>query len=387
MATYLKKALNAIILMAFSAPLFSVGAEKYYTWVDEQGQVHHTVIPEEKNPLISNKKITQIKEETVKLEPTQPVDLDLVSQSEEKFTKTEEASSVPVNDEQAPSEFPSSEQVPVTKSVEINEEDYIDGDVLEQQGNVRNEGDLPYYTWTDEQGVLRTTPYRPVSKKPGSTQQKKQIKKKNVPITYTVAKEYYRIDEHVSVETDSKVDDFAQKLFFKESDFISSFSSKCCEDLPKTNPYELDFKNSIYIEINKKTENYVFSEGKSPFLLIQLPHHRSSYSLELKSFVKNNSRSGVKNAVFYPQLIFLDEEFEVVRILRDPILEFTPENWHKHGYLKGLFELDVSRGERYLLLNTTRDDLRSKNRIEDDKPLVINHQKTGSFEFKAIYIN
>jgi len=381
----LNEILNAIILMAFLFPLVAVGAEKYYTWVDENGRVHHTVIPEEKNPLIVDKEKAPSKEEVIKQESSQLEEVG--SQSEGNFTNTEETSSLPASNEQAPSSFPESEQVPVTKSVEINEEDYIDGDVLEQQGNIRDEGDLPYYSWTDEQGVIRTTPYRPVSKNSQSAQQNKQTKKKRVPIQYTIAEEYYRADESVSVEAGSNVDDFAKKLFFKESGFITSFSSKCCEDLPKTNPYELDFKNSIYIEINKKTENFVFSEGKSPFLLIQLPHHRSNYSLELKSFVKHNSRTGVKNAVFYPQIVFLDEEFEVVRILRNPILEFTPENWYKHGYLKGLFELDVSRGERYLLLSTTRDDLRSKNRIENDKPLVINHQKTGSFEIKAMYVN
>jgi maltose operon substrate-binding protein precursor MalM/uncharacterized protein DUF4124 len=380
----LKKEPVFIVLMAFLAPSLSVGAEKYYTWVDEQGRVHHTVIPEEKNPLIVDKEKVSAKKEVTRQESPQLEEVG--SQSEDNFT-TKETSSLPVNNEPPPSSFPNSEQVPVTRSVEINEDDYIDGDVLEQQGNIRDESDLPYYTWTDEQGVLRTTPYRPVSEKPNSSKQKKITKKKRTPVTYTVAEEYYRINESVSAEAGSKVDDFARKLFFQESDFISSFSSKCCEELPKTNPYELDFKNSIYIEINKKTENHVFSGGKSPFLLIQLPHHHSNYSLELKSFVKSNSRAGVKSAVFYPQLTFLDEAFEVVRILRKPVLEFTPENWYKHGYLKGLFELDVSKGERFLMLSTTRDDLRSKNRIENDKPIAIHHQKTGSFEIKAIYVD
>ena len=215
----LNEILNAIILMAFLFPLVAVGAEKYYTWVDENGRVHHTVIPEEKNPLIVDKEKAPSKEEVIKQESSQLEEVG--SQSEGNFTNTEETSSLPASNEQAPSSFPESEQVPVTKSVEINEEDYIDGDVLEQQGNIRDEGDLPYYSWTDEQGVIRTTPYRPVSKNSQSAQQNKQTKKKRVPIQYTIAEEYYRADESVSVEAGSNVDDFAKKLFFKESDFIT----------------------------------------------------------------------------------------------------------------------------------------------------------------------
>ncbi len=375
-----------VVLMTSFASLTSIGAEKYYTWVDEQGRIQHTIIPEEKNPLIADEKVLPTIEEKVVKQATPPSE-DLITETKSESSSKEKKSLVTDDSKKTSSTLPDPEQVPITRSVEINEEDYIDGDVLEQQGNIRNEGDLPYYTWTDEQGVLRTSPYRPVSKIPQKSGTKKEETKKVEAIIYTVTDEYFRVKEPRNTSADNKVDDFAQNLFFKQSDFITSFSNKCCDDLPKLNPYELDFTNSTYIEITNKTDKYLFSEGKSPFLLIRLPHHRSNYSIELKSFIKNNSRSGVNNAVFYPQLVFLDDKFEVVRILRNPVLEYTPENWYKHGYLKGLFELDVSRGERYLLLNTTRDDLRSKNRIDHDKPLVINHQNTGSFELKAIYID
>ena len=245
-----------MVLMALFVSSVSVGAEKYYTWVDEQGRIHHTVIPEEKNPLIVDKQDVLTKEDGVKPEPS-------IKGSAPEPTLIEPIIVKPDETANTFSSLPDPEQVPVTKSVEINEEDYIDGNVLEQQGNIRSEDDLPYYTWTDEQGVLRTTPYRPASEKLDNSKKQKITKKTSIPLRYTVAEEYYRISEPVSAEAVSKVDDFAQKLFFQESDFISSFSSKCCEDLPKTNPYEINFKNSIYIEINKKTENYVFSEGKS----------------------------------------------------------------------------------------------------------------------------
>lgn len=236
------------------------------------------------------------------------------------------------------------------------------------------------------EGIVRNTPYRPTG--PSTSAKGSKVKNTKKPVVYSVYDEYRRAIQPVNTQLAStqKVDGFAQKLFFQDSadSFIETFESACCVDLPKESPSVLGFEDSVYVEFDRDAEAYLFSEGKSPYKLIELPHVKNTYSLKLKTFVKSSSKTGVKNGVFFPQIIFLDESYEVLRIIRNPVLEYVPENWRRHGYLKGLFKIDGRDKERFMLINTTKESLRARNSIESSKVILLNNQVTGSFELEAL---
>lgn len=403
-------ALLGCFLVAFH-PSY-VYAEKYFTWVDEMGRVNHTVIPEEENPLIQPENnddvpaLIQNSEQGVS-QPTQaeslPDDTTRIAEQPVSTGGVNEGRLEASEKDHLPNSTPDSAPAVVVDrfednqnytspmssvpKVEINEDDYIDGDVLLQQGNIRDESDLPYYTWTDEQGIVRNTPYRPESSAT-SKQAPKNAQRDKVEIVYTVYDEYRRFDQPQGSQkiAPQKIDSFAQQLFFdgKEDSFINKFSTNCCQDLPKESPSALDFEDSVYVEVDKNAESYLFSEGKSPFKLIELPSVQDTYSLKLKTFVKTSGKTGVKNGVFFPQIVFLDDQYQVLRIIRNPVLEYVPENWRRHGYLKGLFEIDGRDNERYILINTTKENLKARNRIENKTVVLLSNQKTGSFEIEAL---
>lgn len=400
-------------------------AEKYFTWVDEMGRVNHTLIPEEENPLIKPEKpekteasleshakdneVSELRQpekptntsktEAERVEPADKVAAKGNIGAEKEQPVGSLGVAVGASAGSIPKETPSStisrpttkgqavpSELPVARKVEINEEDYIDGDLLLEQGNIRDENDLPYYTWTDEQGIVRNTPYRPTG--PSTSAKGSKVKNTKKPVVYSVYDEYRRTIQPVNTQLAStqKVDGFAQKLFFQDSadSFIETFESACCVDLPKESPSVLGFEDSVYVEFDRDAEAYLFSEGKSPYKLIELPHVKNTYSLKLKTFVKSSSKTGVKNGVFFPQIIFLDESYEVLRIIRNPVLEYVPENWRRHGYLKGLFKIDGRDKERFMLINTTKESLRARNSIESSKVILLNNQVTGSFELEAL---
>ncbi len=397
------------LIIGVLAPFYSpdVNAEKYFTWVDEKGRVHHTVIPEDNNPLIKPESaddkgsISNYNEKAhtgASDEGNENTDKSLTSVSE--FDRPEAAliEKGPVSDIPAVSSVvisaPVDEKqldlsdVPEARQVEINEDDYIDGDVLLQQGNIRDKNDLPYYTWTDEQGIVRNTPYQPKASTVKPKDAETKAKKEKIESIYSVYEEYRWTDHSRGglKGRPQKIDSFAQKLFFdgQADNFIHSFARSCCAELPKESPSVLDFEDSVYIEVDKSADSFLFSEGKSPFALVELPVVQENYSLKLKTFVKTSGKTGVKNGVFFPQIVFLDEKFKVLRIVRNPILEYVPENWRRHGYLIGMFEVDGRENERYLLINTTKESLKARNRIENKTVVLLSNQKTGSFEIEAL---
>lgn len=415
----LKLRLFYIVLMGcFPASFYSsyASAEKYFTWVDEMGRVNHTVIPEEENPLIK-REVSSDEDptltESVEQKPSPSTEANSSSQKNVGTIESQASANEPenpkievnVNDLQphtgvvseaattiAPEKNTAMNHpvVPVARKVEINEDDYIDGDVLLEQGNIRDENDLPYYTWTDEQGIVRNTPYRPESSTftPKATKEKGNTKPLKEVVVYSVYEEYRRMDSSVGAEHTSpqNIDSFAQKLFFdgQADSFIDDFSNACCVDLPKETPSVLGFEDSVYVEFDKHSESYPFSEGKSPFKLIELPSIKQNYTLKFKTFVKTSGKTGVKNGVFFPQIVFLNDQFEVLRIVRNPVLEYVPENWRRHGYLKGLFQIDGRENERYMLINTTKESLKARNQIENKTVVLLSNQKIGSFEIEAL---
>ncbi|UZE94662.1 MalM family protein [Alkalimarinus alittae] len=381
-----------------------VNAEKYFTWVDEMGRVNHTVIPEEDNPLIKPghkdnlEKKTDVSDVSAVGEfeqapnpskPTAPIVSERNSPSIP--TETNATNDIPHSLKLDASEtsVQPTEQKEAVRKIEINEADYIDGDVLLEQGSVRDDSDLPYYTWTDAEGIIRNTPYRPGSSSDAVKQSKGGEKAEKIEPEYTVYDEYLKVDSSViggSQLKQSEMDDFAQTLFFSDNteNFIDTFSKQCCTDLVKESPESLSFEDSVYIELDKNASTHYFSEGKSPYKLVELPHLQERYSLKLKTFIKTSSKTGVKNGVFFPQLVFLNDEFEVLRIVRNPVLEYVPENWRRHGYLKGLFEMDGGDNSRYILINTTKENLRARNQVENKNTVILNNQKLGAIELEAL---
>ncbi|MEP1005556.1 MAG: hypothetical protein ABJG91_19400, partial [Marinobacter sp.] len=102
--------------------------EGYFTWVDEQGRVRHSPIPQGSG-------------ESDDSEYTEATDDHGRASSAESSTPEDDASS--------------------RYHQEYNLENYPDGNQLEKDGYVRPGEPKPYFTWRDAQGNLRVSYYQP----------------------------------------------------------------------------------------------------------------------------------------------------------------------------------------------------------------------------------
>ena len=65
-----------------------------------------------------------------------------------------------------------------------------------------------------------------------------------------------------------------------------------------------------------------------------------------------------------PSLVVLAGKLEQLRLVTYLVMEFTPENWHRRGYLEAWVPAFPGQGERWLVLFTREQDLEGQTVIE-----------------------
>jgi hypothetical protein len=358
-----------LIFLILIFPSFAY-SEKFFTWVDAQGHLQRTLIPDQKKA-------------DIKLEPPEKTNEQNLSNttganiSVGKKPTPETSSS---NSQHSPQRIQSEKTG--KKAVQSNpyrqpikESDYIDGEQLERQGFIRDSKHPPRYVWRDVDGTLRNSPYRPtpvIEKKPSLFQDSNG---------YTF-----------SIETNSsttpivppdKIDSFAKKLFFSNSknDFQKSIFTSCCREIPKNQISTLVIGSPLAITINNELNKFNFFDGNSIFALIHLPLPKHPYALHLKSFINSSNPQNLE--VFFPRLVFLNRYFKPLRMLSEPMLKYSPETWSSHAYLSGVFHVNPQHNEVYLLIYSSNKDLLRKSEIENQSRYhveKIHHVKKGFVE-------
>lgn len=295
--------------------------EGYFTWVDEQGQVRQTVIPS-------------------------------ANSSAEKESRAD------------------------TPHSEFNLQNYPDGDTLAAQGHIRPGDPEPYFTWRDARGDVRVSYYRPDTR---TAVEKGEIEP---PLELTEASIYQASEASASAGPENGGTEGASLpqgadamaaavLGFDEHEapFFVRWAGACCETLDRSDDIDWESGREFGVNVEEASSSHDFITGHSHYRLVRLPE-TSDFILRLRSFDQKG--------VFVPSVAFLDAEFRPLRLVTDLVPEFVPESWRQHGYLRSYIPVFPGRGERWLLIYTTSEDIDGQTVIDTRYgPRAIAHQPTG----------
>ncbi|MDP4546587.1 MalM family protein [Marinobacter sp. MDS2] len=301
--------------------------EGYFTWVDEQGRVRYTRIPE------SDASVERAQDNDTGGDQTQDPFL----------------ANTPPND------------------ADYTAENYPDGDALADKGFVRDGQRQPYFTWLDAQGNVRVSYYTPDF----NGRQKGHAS----PVNLTPASVHLPSQSVGEIDPVEGYDPNAFAVLGIEQQPASEFDDfveYCCAELANKD-YQTWVEGSEFgVQMDSDTPRHLFNSGESPYQLIALPLSaaKSGFVMRLRAYDHHG--------VFVPSLAFLDRDFRVVRVVTDLVMDYTPENWHRRGYLEAWVPALPGQGERWLVLYTRSRDSEGQTVITTDAgPKAIAHADTG----------
>jgi hypothetical protein len=311
--------------------------EGYFTWVDEQGRVRYSPIAGAAN---------------------------------NKTDKDAEALPDPGSaEETAQSDDGANPESGLQEENEYTLENYPDAAELEKDGYVRPGERQPYFTWRDAEGNVRVSYYRPDTR---SDIQKGLIEP---PVQITEASIYHADPDGADQTPVEGYDPDAFAILGIEAptdDFFDRFTATCCESLDVRSRQGWQSGREFGVTLSDEASTHPFLTGNSPYQLIALPDPDKHRSLVIRL------RSYARDGVFVPSLVFLDEKMAPLRLVTDLVMDFTPENWHRRGYLEAWVPAFPGQGERWLVLFTREQDLKGQTVIETRfGPQKIPHIRRG----------
>lgn len=320
--------LTALLLAGCQSSGAPVGErDGYFSWVDEQGRVQYTRIPD--------------------------------AERESARPKAGRGSSTESNSDSAKV---------LEEETEYTLENFPDGDELASTGNVRPGDRQPYFTWRDADGNVRVSYYTPDAR---SGVEKGLFA---TPVELTPASVLHR-PEHLYTEPveGHDPDAFAILGIDQEPEHeFAGFARSCCEQLSERTTQQWQEGREFAVRLEPGAPEHDFNSGRSPFQLIALPPATSA-----PAFVAR-LRSYAHNGVVVPSLAFLDRDFRPVRLVTDMVLDYTPETWRQRGYLEAWVPVFPGQGERWLVVFTKAQDLDGQTVIETrDGPKAISHVRFG----------
>ncbi len=330
--------------LIFCIGLFSctVYAEKFFTWVDSDGNVRHSVI---KEGIDSSPR-------------TNP------------GTKSDTADPV------LPEASPDSTQSEASSSIDltkVNPENFVDGDELERKQRPTRKNDTAHYIWLDAEGRMRTTIYKRGEGGRPLVESGRIINSAvDAPLSIS---SYTEIRQSTTDFANADPKALSILGIDRENSVLSQFAQQCCRKISSDFTAELEWNEARFVEINLHSKHYIFDTGKSAYEILVLPQTKDKYTLRLRSFIRDNR-------LMVPTLVFLDGDFDPVSLIYDATSSYVEENWFKYGYLQSAYQIQPGANERYLLLLTQAKDLKSQTIVETGKNKLISlkHGRYGSFE-------
>lgn len=316
--------------------------EGYFTWVDEQGRVRYS-------PIVDGSSV----------EAEEPAQTANRPDAAEQGSGTNRTPSSALEEE-----------------TEYTLENYPDAEQLARDGYVRPDERQPYFTWRDAQGNVRVSYYRPDTRPEG---EKGRVEP---PVQLTEASVYHRPSETTATQSPPAGDPEAFAILGIDSGgpgFLQRFTDTCCDSLDAG--YEQWQPDREFgISLDQDSPRHDFLTGNSRYQLIQLPEPGAGGDAFLFRL-----RSYVRNGVFVPSVVFLDDQRQPLRLVTDLVMAFTPENWHRRGYLEAVIPAFPGRGERWLLVLTRSEDLAGQTVIETGSgPKKIPHVPVGEIGLEEL---
>ncbi len=266
----------------------------------------------------------------------------------------------------------------------VNESDFVDGDELLERGIV-SDGQQPYQVTYDAEG-------RPVVSFVDSEQVSAALDAQAAEgdLTFTEVTEYKASLDAERSEMLAGADQAALSILgVGGKSYFKRYTESCCAALPHARIPVIEAGVAHFFKITKDDAPFRFEDGDSRYLLLKLPSSRRNYPMRLRSFVRSFDEQGISHGVFLPQIVFLNEEKQPVRILAEPLLRFEEENWVKYGYLEGVFQVeqnaDDALDERFVLINSTFSSRSRVTEVEEEgRDVAIKHMPVGSFEIEIL---
>lgn len=368
--------LGALLL---GAPCLSM-AERFVTWVDEDGEVRHTRVKDPESDKAAANNNSKTTDSTGAVTPSAPAEEQPIAPVK---GASESASPPPAKEQDIVKEVEALRETGQLNSVEahaaahpdaeISPEAYIDAQQLEQQGFVRD-GEQKFYTWIDGEGNLRSAPIGQSEKAVVVFEPKAQ--KHNV-----VAREQ-KLTETLPIVANA--DPEALKIMGlngppKKLRDIDRLAAVCCDQFKEIEPYELRWSDDQVLFFDGSDEMMDFGLGYSYYRMIALPENLPKDALfSIQSFVRRS--------MFNPVVVTLDEAFKPVRMLTDILYVYEKESWRKHASMEGYFRVPSVEKERFLLVFSRNVDQVSTTVVDglQDDPILIPHAPKGELYLSVI---
>jgi hypothetical protein len=266
-------------------------------------------------------------------------------------------------------------------ATQVNPADFVDSEDL-LQGKVNRPGEQPFYLTLDSEGEQDVVFYSPEV-----IRQEMERRKVEEQISDSAIHLPPAANQEVSLPEGA---DPAALAIFNSSmrkTYFERFVERCCDDLPNVGVLELSLEQSAYVDLPRDKFSYRFVDGDSRYGVVRLPSLNKKYLLMIKSFVRRFEDRGIDNGAFIPQIVVLDGEKRVKRIISNLSMQANEETWRSYGFLKAVIDVDQTEidADRFLLIYTSRDDLRRYTVIDDaQNPWQIKHMEVGAVEVEII---
>ncbi len=351
------------LLALLTVVALQAAAERYVTWVDEDGKVRHTRVTEPSESLADPQIVREVRNS-----PTKPDGQATLGQ------EAAVASQVPDPTTEAAQPSPSKEVFAGTKAADgradIDVSDYIDAAELEQRGFVRD-GKPAFYTWIDAEGNLRSAPV-------GAPEKSTVIAVPEQRQHVVVAREQRREASPAPAAADPKALAMLGLDKAPAQRDIDRLAQQCCTQLAELEIDSLRWSNDQIIFFEKDEEMLDLGLGYSVYRLFRLPEDLSEDALfQLRSYIRRN--------LFSPVVVTLDANLQPVRLLTDLLYVYEKPTWSGHAYMEGYFRVPSVQQEPYLLLFSRHIDQQSTTVVDgpDSEPLLIPHAPWGEL-FMAV---
>jgi maltose operon protein len=139
----------------------------------------------------------------------------------------------------------------------------------------------------------------------------------------------------------------------------------CCSGYSDFNYEKLVIPDTKVFWLNEESKTFVFDTGKSYFKAFELPKYSSPYSISIKSYKIGQTADSFY--IFSPAVMFLDERFNVTRLLSRNVLQYhaiSLVDFDAAGSARALEgKITVAADntdERYMIILTTSELLAEK---------------------------
>ncbi|MGA4323522.1 MalM family protein [Ectopseudomonas hydrolytica] len=329
---------------------------RYLTWVDDLGRVHNTFVDERfaEQQRLAQRRAEQSDQARLGDAGVWPGSAPSTGESKRRYFTWVDGSGQLHNSFYAGAQIAGASGRDQVLASGERAGDYIDSQVLEGRGFLRDGDDSPYFTWVDEQGRMHNSPVPTASRNAAAAQ---------TAVRYTEGRQIeFERSKPALPMLDGQPTAAMQALLagseVREEGLYGELVARCCGQLRDSDFKPLSADEPRFEELDRFSPSFDFPMGRSYYAALRLPASRQSYGLRVRSFANRQ--------VVYPSLLFLDEAKRPTRLVSDAVYQLHPETWYRYAFIEGTVQVRAERGERYVLLITTDQD-RSLQTL-DNKP-------------------